>query len=75
MLELDTNKRTLHFFVNNVIQPVCVTNIPLQCCFLIMSVGKTDRIGFKSLLYRFNPSYDVKFTKKCKNEKLFYTNY
>jgi hypothetical protein len=33
MLELDTNKRTLYLFVNSVIQPLCITNVPLPCCF------------------------------------------
>jgi hypothetical protein len=38
-LELDTNKKTLHLFVNNVIQPLRITNVPLPCCFIIVSVG------------------------------------
>jgi hypothetical protein len=49
MLELDTNKRILYLFVNNMIQPLYITNIHLPCCFLIVSVGNTDRIEFKSL--------------------------
>jgi hypothetical protein len=75
MLELDTNKRTLHFFVNNVIQPVCVTNVPLPCCFEIVSVGRTDRIEFKSLLHSFDPTYSVEFLDETKNVKWSYRNY
>jgi hypothetical protein len=54
MLELDTNKRILYLFINNVIQPLDITNIPLSCCFLIVFVGKADRIEFKSLLHSFD---------------------
>jgi hypothetical protein len=75
MLELDTNKRILYLFVNNVIQPLCITNVPLPCCFLIMSVGKTDRIEFKSLLHTFNPTYSVEFLDETKHVKRFYRNY
>jgi hypothetical protein len=64
MLEFDTNKRTLYLFVKNVIQPLCITNVPLPCCFLIVSVGKADRIEFKSLLHTFDPTYGVEFLDK-----------
>jgi hypothetical protein len=33
MLELDTNKRTLQFFVNKKIQPVVLTDVPLPTYF------------------------------------------
>jgi hypothetical protein len=33
MLELDTSKRTLYFFVNKKIQPVVLTDVPLPMCF------------------------------------------
>jgi hypothetical protein len=56
MQELDTNKRTLHLFIKNVIQPLCITNIPLPCCFLIVPVGKADKIEFKSILRPFDPT-------------------
>jgi hypothetical protein len=75
MLELDTNKRTLHPFVNNMIQPLCITNVSLPCCFLIVSVGKTDRIEFKSLLHTFYPTYSVEFLDEIKHVKWFYRNY
>jgi hypothetical protein len=75
MLELDTNKRILYLFVNNVIQPLCITNLPLPCCFLIVSVGKTDRIEFKSLLHIFDPTYSIDFVDKSKDIKWFYRNY
>jgi hypothetical protein len=45
------NKRTLHLFVRNVIQLLCIINVPLQSCFLIVSVEKIDEIEFESLLY------------------------
>jgi hypothetical protein len=35
MLELDTNKRILYLFVNNFIQPLCITNVPLLSFLLI----------------------------------------
>jgi hypothetical protein len=75
MLELDRNKRTLHLFVNNVIQPLYITNVPLPCCFLIVYVGKTDRIEFKSLLHTFVPTYSVDFIDKTEHIKWFYRNY
>jgi hypothetical protein len=75
MLELDTNKRTLHLFVNNVIQPLCITNVPLPCCFLIVCVGKTDQMEFKSLLQTFDPTYSVEFLDKSKNVKWFHRKY
>jgi hypothetical protein len=75
MLELNTNKRILYLFVNNVIQPLYITNVPLACCFLIVSVGKTDLIEFKSLLHTFDPSYNVEFLDETKHVKWFYRNY
>jgi hypothetical protein len=75
MLELDSNKRTLHLFVKNVIQPLYITNVPLPCCFLSVSVGKRDRIEFKSLLHTFNPVYSVEFLDEIKHVKWFYRNY
>jgi hypothetical protein len=33
MLELDINKKTFHLLVKNVIQLLCITNVPLPCCF------------------------------------------
>jgi hypothetical protein len=75
MLKLDTNKRILYLFVNNMIQPLCITNVLLTCCFLIVSVGKTDRIEFKSLLHAFNPTYSVEFLDESKHVKWFYRNY
>jgi hypothetical protein len=75
MLELDTNKRTLHLFVNNVIQPLCITNVPLPCCFLIVSVGKVDRIEFQSLLHSFDTTYSVEFLDETKYVKWFYRKY
>jgi hypothetical protein len=75
MLELDINKRILYLFVNNVIQPLRITNVPLPCCFLIVFVGKTDRIEFKSLLHVFDPTYSVEFLDETKHVKWFYTNY
>jgi hypothetical protein len=51
MIELDSNKRTLHLFVKSVIQQLYITNVQLPCGFLILSLGKVDRIEFKSLLY------------------------
>jgi hypothetical protein len=65
-LELDTNKRTLHLFVNNVIKPLCITNLPLSCCFLIVSTRRVDRIEFKSLLHSFDPTYGVDFVDEMK---------
>jgi hypothetical protein len=75
MLELDTNKRILHLFVNNVIQPLCITDVPLPCCFLIVSVGNGDRIEFKSLLHAFDPTYSVDFIYKSKQVKWFNSKY
>jgi hypothetical protein len=75
VLELDTNKKTLHFFVNNVIELLCITNVPLPCCFLIVSVGRVDRIELKSLLHSFDPSYDIDFVDKSKNVKWFRGKY
>jgi hypothetical protein len=75
MLELDTNKRILYLFVNNMIQPLCITKVPLPYCFLIASVRKTDRIEFKSLLNAFNPTNSVKFLDETKLIKLFSRNY
>jgi hypothetical protein len=63
MLELDTNKRTSHFFVNKKIQPVVLTNVPLPMCFLIVLINKVDMIKFDFLHHRFNSSYDRKFIK------------
>jgi hypothetical protein len=74
-LELDTNKRTLHLFINNVIKPLCITNAPLPSCFLIVSVGRVDKIEFKSLLHSFDPTYSVEFLDKSKNIKWFYRKY
>jgi hypothetical protein len=67
-LELDTNKRTLHLFVNNVIQPLRITNIPLPCCFIIVSVGRVDKIEFKSLQDSYDPTCSVDFIDEDKNE-------
>jgi hypothetical protein len=75
MLELDTNKGILCLFVNNVIQPLYITDVPLPCCFLIVSVGRTDRIEFKSLLHSFDPTYSVEFLDETKHVKWFYRNY
>jgi hypothetical protein len=75
MLELDTNKRILYLFVNNVIQLLCITNVLLPCCFLIVSVGKTHRIEFKSLLHGFDPTYNVELIDETKHVKWFYRNY
>jgi hypothetical protein len=75
MLELDRNKRTLHLFVNNVIQPLYITNVPLPCFFLIVYVGKTDRIEFKNLFYTFDPTYGVEFLDEDKHVKRFFRNY
>jgi hypothetical protein len=74
MLELDTNKIILYLFVYIVIQPLCITNVPLPCCFLIVSAGKTDRIEFKSLLHAFDPTYSVEFLDETKHLKWFYRN-
>jgi uncharacterized membrane protein YoaT (DUF817 family) len=74
-LELNTNKRALHLFVNNVIQPLCITNVPLQCCFLTVSVGKTDWIEFNSLLHAFDPIYSVEFLDEDRHVNWFYRNY
>jgi hypothetical protein len=75
MLELDTNKRTLYLFVNNVIKPLCITNIPLSCYFLIVFVRKADRIEFKSLLHTFDPTYNVDFIYETKHVKWFNRKY
>jgi hypothetical protein len=75
MLELDINKRILYLFVNNVMQPLCITNVPLPCCFLIVSVGRTDRIEFKSLLHTFDPTYSVEFLDETKHIKWFHRKY
>jgi hypothetical protein len=40
MLEMDTNKRTLHLFINNIIQLLCIINVQLHYCFLIVFAGK-----------------------------------
>jgi hypothetical protein len=68
MLELDTNKRTLHFFVNKKIQPVVLTNVPLPMCFLIVLINKVDMVEFDFLHHLFDSSYDRKLIKK--GEKL-----
>jgi hypothetical protein len=75
ILELNTNKRILYLFVNNVFQPLCITNVPLPYCFLIVSVGKADRIEFKSLLHTFDPTYNFEFLDETKHVKWFYRNY
>jgi hypothetical protein len=61
ILELDTDKITLHSFVNIVNQTVRINNVPLPCRFLKVSVGKVDKIEFKSLLHSFDPTYSVDF--------------
>jgi hypothetical protein len=68
-LELDTNKRRLHLFINNVIEQPCITIVLLPCCFLIVSVGRVDRIEFKSFLHSFDWTYSVDFEDKSKNIK------
>jgi hypothetical protein len=39
-----------------------------------VSVGKTDRIEFKSLLQTFDPTYSVEFLDETKHVKWFYRN-
>jgi hypothetical protein len=75
MLELDTNKRTLHFFINKKIQPVVLTNVPLPMCFLIVLVNKADMIEFDFLRHYFNSSYDTKFIKSDEEIKWINKNY
>jgi hypothetical protein len=75
MFELYTNKGISCLFVNNVIQPLYITNVLLPCCFLIVSVGKADKIEFKSLLHEFNPTYNVEFLNETKHVKCFFRKY
>jgi hypothetical protein len=75
MLELDTNKRTFHFFVNKKIQSVILTNVPLPTCFLNVLVNKADIIEFDFLDHLFDFSYDTKFTKSDEEIKWIKKNY
>jgi hypothetical protein len=75
MLELDTNRRTLHFFVNKKIQPVVITDVPLPMCFLIVLVSKADMIEFDFLHHLFHSSYDTKFIKNDEEIKWINKNY
>jgi hypothetical protein len=52
-----------------------ITNILLPWCFLIMSVGKTEKIEFKSLQHTFDPTYSVEFFCETKHVKWFNRKY
>jgi hypothetical protein len=75
MLELDSNKVTLHFFINKEIHLVVLTDVRLPTCFLIVLVNKTHMIEFDFLHHLFDSSYDTKFIKNDEKIKWINKNY
>jgi hypothetical protein len=47
LLELYTKEKKYYFFLNGTLLPFVLTEVPLPCCFLIVSVCKGDEIEFK----------------------------
>jgi hypothetical protein len=69
MLELDTNEKKLYFFLNGKLLPVVLTEVPLPCCFLIVSVCKGDEIEFKFFRHLWTRFYETKFSSLEKEIK------